>query len=278
MADKPDDKKMRHHTLESQAFSVDRYIDEEKPDPLQKRQMEGWTFEWQPLEEGNDNNSSDKPSSLMTLDFEPTHVLAGSLVWTGEHVVVTLQSRCYWRTSSDDDDGSLFFECTAAAEMVAELPGDKKEAKIAQKVRERLQQDDYIAKLLKCTKEGKEESRPLDLCQASVVTTDQTERLEERVHCNEVAAEAVRRAVYSTAPNGPIDVFEVVCSALPLLPFSHTQLAQRAKLRLLEDAMYDACENEAEEELVEDLKLEQQRNGGATGKEQPTQQNKKKKR
>jgi hypothetical protein len=34
-----------------------------------------------------------------------------------------------------------------------------------------------------------------------------------------------------------------------------TALADRAKLSLLEDAMYDACENEAEEEIVGELNI-----------------------
>jgi len=258
----------QHLLLKSNAFAdaLHCYIDEEKPDPLQKRQMEAWKLEWQPQQKMN-------PVEGSKLDFEPTNVVSGSLEWTGDHLVVTLKASCYWvGGNKEQSDGALFFQCWASARF-PDIDSDtpKKEAKIEQKMRERLQNDDYIAKLLRLGKNSKvldastvdqeeeeEEEPAMELCQASVKTGTATDaQLEERVYCNETAAEAIRRAVYSTAPNGPIDVFEFVCS-LPLLPTQSTTLASRAKLRLLEDAMYDACENEGEEELVQDLKLEQQ--------------------
>merc|ERR1719506_499809 len=35
----------------------------------------------------------------------------------------------------------------------------------------------------------------------------------------------------------------------------HCPLADRTKLRLLEDAMFDACEREGEEELIDELRI-----------------------
>lgn len=230
--------------------SVQRYIDEDKPDALQRKQMEAWQLEWKHTE----------PDSATSLSFEPTHALTGTLDIRGEFLVVTLSTECYWK--GDCTNGSLFFSCHASARFAtepergeAERSGalskkeSKKEAKIRLKMEERFRLDDYIVKLL---------GAPMELCQASVAM--RSNQLEERVHCSEVTAEAVRRAVFSTSES-PLDVFDLVCR-LPLLPgtahsVQHTTaLADRAKLRLLEDATYDACENDEEDEAVEVLKLD----------------------
>jgi hypothetical protein len=67
-----------------------------------------------------------------------------------------------------------------------------------------------------------------------------------------------------------LDVLEVVLS-LPFLPvvkhatvllskkkkkITTTALADRARLRLLEDAMCDACEQQGEEDMVQDLDIQ----------------------
>ena len=276
--------------LQTEAFveALHGYIDQEKPDQLQKRQMEGWKMVWRQQQQPQSQTASAAATTTKITEevgFEPTHAVAGTLEWAGDHVVLTLTSRCYWcsgnngKDDDDDDtkeeDGSLFFQCLVSARFVEISNNDtsKTEAKIRTQMRERLQRDDYIAKLLpqRSSKNRKEASsvaplqqQAVELCQASV-TSNGSNHLEERVYCNEAAAEAVRRALYSTSNNGPIDVFELVCS-LPLLPISTstnttasigttTKLANRAKLRLLEDAMYDACENEGEEELVQELRL-----------------------
>jgi hypothetical protein len=152
---------------------------------------------------------------------------------------------------------------------------------------DRLRSDDYISKLLvhnnnDINKEQQDyDSFPKnssnELCQASICVQEQNHQLEERVHVNEVVAEAIRRAVFSTA-DAPLDVFDILCR-FPLLPCQHqspdndrdagessqgtttttttTLLANRAKLRLLEDAMYDACENEEEEQVIDQLQIQE---------------------
>jgi hypothetical protein len=237
--------------------SVERYIDEDKPNTLQQKQMEAWRVEWK----------DELDAKNCELSFEPTHRLTGTLSLHGEYIVVNLASECYWQ--GDGTDGSLFFRCRASAHVQTDIDDAaartepsakdrKKEAKIRTKVIDRLRHDDYVGKLLL--------GEPLELCQAAIcMQSDNPEsQLEERVHCSEVTAEAIRRAVFSSAES-PLDIFDLVCR-LPLLPctayqslVSHTTvLADRAKLRLLEDATYDACENEAEDELVEELKLEKE--------------------
>ena len=86
---------------------------------------------------------------------------------------------------------------------------------------------------------------------------------------SEDICEAIKRAVWSSAES-PLDVFEMLVQ-LPLLPIvehasldpsknngqkmTTTPLANRAKLRLLEDAMCDACEKEGDNELLDDLQI-----------------------
>ena len=271
-----------HHQLDSENFvdAVRSYIDQEKPDPLQKRQMEGWKWIWKGNPSALLGPVADSSAGSDRLDFEPTDTLTGNLEWTGDHIVVTLKCSCYW-IGNDQDGGKLFFQCWAGARFLDDTSKtSRQEVNIQKKIRDRLLEDDYIAKLM-CRGSNHEkddhsndDAEPEDglheLCQASIKTgaitaqcceidNSNSSHLEERVFCNETTAEAIRRAVYSTGPNGPIDVFELVCS-LPLLPSRYTGLANRAKLRLLEDAMYDACENEGEEDLVQGLKLDQHQN------------------
>ena len=264
-----------HHSLDSESFldAVRRYIDQEKPDPLQKRQMENWKWVWH---DANDNSNEGPPATGLRprlLDFEPTNVTMGCLEWMGDIIVIFIRAQCYWM-GNERDGGSLFFRCWAGARF-ADLSDVRTEANIQKKMRERLRQDDYIAtKLFGSDRHRDDDDNHEDigqgqglheLCQVSIKTNNNDSnghcQLEERVFCNEETAEAIRRAIYSTAPNGPIDVFDIVCD-LPFLPVHLTGLAKRAKLRLLEDAMYDACENEGEEVLVQGLELDQQRHRG----------------
>lgn len=246
--------------------SVQRYIDEDKPNLLQQKQMEAWRMEWK------DDDNLDDVRNREDLPFKPTHALSGTLSLHGEYMVVTLASECYW--TGDRSDGSLFFQCHATASFPANPANNdaetgslskdqKKKAKIRNKVIDRMRHDDYIGKLLLHGSSDGDEPSTMELCQATIrVQSDNpVSQLEERVHCSEITADAIRRAVFATAES-PLDVFDLVCR-LPLLPstvyetmLSHTTaLADRAKLRLLEDATYDACENEAEDELVDDLTL-----------------------
>ena len=256
------DKTLIRVSLSNEAFekALLRYIDEQKPDPIQIKQIKRWTFHWQ---DDAEKTRLDEESS-----FIPTHAVSGELVVKGDYCAVTLSTESYWE--GDQQDGSLFFSCQATARFLAKSEVEnassktkeekRADSKIRRKMIERLRTDDYISKLLTATE-------PLELCQATVQLKkdDPEAQLQERVSCSETTAEAIRRAIFSTS-DAPIDVFDVVCS-MPILPCTFhnqvlsetTPLADRAKLRLLEDAMYDACENEGEEELVEELQLEAKR-------------------
>jgi len=204
---------------------------------------------------------------------------------------------------------SLHFRCTASAELIADnatgvvaSDGKKKkvdraEKKVRDKMLKRLRQDDYVRKLLKKKDAASgggvedDEGGGLLLCQADILFcggggggdkksagTSRTQQLEERVYTDEMACEAIRRCVWS-ATNDTIDVLDFVLQ-LPFLPRKSaatttatatitTPLADRAQLRMLEDAMYDACEKEGEDELVEGLEISQsQKKKAKTGTEQ----------
>jgi hypothetical protein len=161
--------------------------------------------------------------------------------------------------NNNDDDSS------------AAKKNDKAQDKIRTKMMARLREDSYISKHLLLLPQQKDDGKtpPVLWAQANI-QVDATD-LEERVHVSEDVSEAIKRAVWSSAET-PLDVIELVLN-LPCLPTtttdkSHimttTPLANRAKLRLLEDAMVDACEKEGEDDLIEDLKI-----SGKTKKEEP---------
>eukprot|EP00536_Pseudo-nitzschia_multiseries_P018991 jgi/Psemu1/293730/fgenesh1_pg.3545_\ len=109
----------------------------------------------------------------------------------------------------------------------------------------------------------------LCLARASIYVNASTFEMEERVDVTETVAETLRRALWSSAPSS-LDVVEVVL-ALPSLPCATTttttttksstsgkkttRLANRARLRMLEDAMLDECEKEGDERILEDLNI-----------------------
>lgn len=132
----------------------------------------------------------------------------------------------------------------------------------------------------------------ITLCEALIQRNRATQslELEERVNVDESILDGVRSAIYSHAEDN-LDVLELLLN-MPYLPriaggfifplcnnakgrggevgdpvsSSFTpddattmtiinELAQRAYLRLLEDAMFDACEKEGEDELLDDLTI-----------------------
>lgn len=208
--------------------ALDRHLDVSKPDPLALRQVQKWILEWTTKEDVND-------------------VRSGSLEIHGEHMVVTLSSKCTW---TSPDSGMLAFTLSARAQFQtkSEAKEAKKRDKVANKVRaeiiKHLRDDDYIKSLLEDKDVG------LVLCEAHIQMCPGNE-LEERVRVDDNVAEGVRRCIYSQS-EGTLSLMDLLVS-LPFLP--SVPLAQRAKLRLLEDAMVDACEKEGENELLEELTL-----------------------
>mmetsp|Transcript_507 Transcript_507/g.1018 ORF Transcript_507/g.1018 Transcript_507/m.1018 type:complete len:412 (-) Transcript_507:90-1325(-) len=127
--------------------------------------------------------------------------------------------------------------------------------------------------------ESVKSDRSLSASETSVGTPTTGGELEERVNVHEGTLEGIRMALFSHCDNN-LDVLELLLN-MPYFPrstksttlattmdksisesiytdatkHSMIMLAERAYLRLLEDAMFDACEREGEDELLDDLNI-----------------------
>jgi hypothetical protein len=307
-------------TLTTEAFqsALANYIDETKPDPIVKRQLESWTLTWENEEAETpaaaaaaaaavedlfgDNNDDNGDKDTSDLWRNLNHRLQGSLTIQGEYVSVKLQFGCAWKGFDDsnttaaaaaaaaaattttttkemtkkasNNNGILLYCCrVCSAKLVNPSDSvDKTERKIRQKMMQRLQQDSYISKLLALGSQKKSTDTPTfdpTLAKARIHVNETKFVLEERVDVSETVAEALRRALWSSAESS-LDMVEVLL-ALPALPGTNhqpknssnsqstttTPLANRAKLRMLEDAMVDECEKEGEGELIQELSIDE---------------------
>jgi hypothetical protein len=193
-------------------------------------------------------------------------------------------------SSKQHTDGMLLYSCRVHSakfsDRLTNNNDNKTERKIRQKMMQRLKKDSYLAKLLavgKSSSNNNSNINPQPSGAATHTTTvssldpvlakarihvDQTKHiLEERVDVSDMVAEALRRAVWSSSESS-LDLIELIM-ALPSLPGTRHQvnnkeyqcietspLADRAKLRLLEDAMLDECEKEGEGELIQELTID----------------------
>lgn len=236
--------------------AIEQYIDDNRPDPISVKQLRGWSLKWQDEEIERD-----------MLSFDPSHALHGTLQIGGDYMIVSLKVCCAWSDAkvASSKYGKLQFSCHASARFLGndELQSlsndDAKQEKIQNKIRskmiQRLSKDAYIAKLL-ATNKDKENGALLAQAKIKVEEND----LEERVDVSAEVTEAIKRAIWSSAET-PLDIIELILH-FPCLPTAAhktlsatTELANRAKLRLLEDAMVDACEQEGEDQILEDLDI-----------------------
>lgn len=279
---------MKEVALLSDQFekALDRYIDYHKPDPICRKQLEGWSLEWktQQIQPKTDEDASDTDSSSPGA----SHQLSGTLEIAGEYMVILLEVVSRWRhtgavagggSKAKQHYGEFLFSCHASARFLtkSELKKRKKqdkdagkskaEDKIRGKMVSRLREDDYISKLLSTSSDADEAEAPPSekqmLAQAKIQFSP--DDLEERVTTSENVCEGIKRAIWSSAES-PLDIVEVLLQ-FPFLPVTDLEssedttssLANRAKLRLLEDAMCDACEKEGEDELLDDLRISEKK-------------------
>lgn len=268
-----------YHKIEgnNQAFldALARYVDENKSDPLTKKQIEGWELSWE-----DQRASADNLFSSAEWSFSPTDVIQGKLVWKGEYTIAEIYALCCWEPSQNSEkasklpkEGSLYFSLRANLRFRTKYDKDqtestktrdekKSEDKIRSKMIQRLRDDKFIKQLLSDEKKfPKKSQESAVLCEAflKVYTPEnQSEpQFEERVDVTDNVAESIRRAVFSRAESS-LDVVDLLLN-LPILPCSIHKvvpcpLADRAKLRLLEDAMFDECERH-DDELIDDLTI-----------------------
>lgn len=248
-------------------LAVEKYLadNHNSLDPIGKRQIESWSFEWAKGAPKTKPSSSFQENQSLS---EKNHEHSGKLFWKSSNqenpFYMTLSSYCFWTETS------LEWTCYARTD-VANPPTEPKAKKIFKRLRDRLGKDDYISKLFtdhvrKKPNDADDESTSdgVILAQASIKTPESG--LEERVFTDPDIAEGIRRVIWNSSID-PIDVLEFVIQYLPLLPGKRTysemietsKLADRAVLRLLEDAMCDACDREGEEELVKELHIQKKR-------------------
>jgi len=241
--------------------SLKNYIDYNKPDPIARRQLESWKLNWSANTSGDEKDTGVEP-----VKWSPKNSIAGTLEIRGDYVAVSLEMECIWAdgdAAKDGavEDGRLSYTCRLKSGECIEKKDkeEKTERKIRKKMVFRLRQDSYIAKLLRL-EGGKKSSTKLCLAQASIYVNASKFEMEERVDVSEIAAETLRRALWSSTTSS-LDIVDVIL-ALPSLPCrstdsvtTTTRLANRAKLRLLEDAMLDECEREGDDQLIDDLTI-----------------------
>mmetsp|Transcript_25006 Transcript_25006/g.54826 ORF Transcript_25006/g.54826 Transcript_25006/m.54826 type:complete len:311 (+) Transcript_25006:149-1081(+) len=272
--------------------AVNNYIDYNKPDPIAQRQLESWKMSWS---EDNNDRGGQSSSSIniandekKAVDWRPKNAIEGTLEICGDYVAVTIRMECFWAdgdSAENDDkteDGRLSFTCNViSGRLIDKKDGEEKsERKIRKKMVARLGQDSYISKLL-AGEDGAanatQQQQQFCLAQASIYVNATKFEMEERVDVSETVAETLRRSLWSSTPS-PLDMVEVIL-AMPYLPCRSagkkktatktTRLANRAKLRLLEDAMLDECEKEGEDQIIEDLNIS---NGTVPSKEDRNEQ------
>ena len=170
---------------------------------------------------------------------------------------------------------------------------DRKDRSVNRKLRsgmiKRLSADPFILKLLP-DKEKESTNIPADgilLCEVLIQQNNYNTRnntfnnikCEERVNVNSESIEGVRNAILSHWEDN-LDVLEMLLN-MPYLPRCRVSdsenkdqedvlnsLSGRAFLRLLEDAMFDACEKEGEDEMLDDLNISDGKDGGTPGEDQ----------
>ena len=236
--------------------ALHRYMEDTKPDPLARKQVEGWSLEWK-----------DQVLQIST-----------------STAILSIFPHVEWTWDEKGKRGSMDFNLKASAKFLTKSQlksqknaesesKDRKEERASQKILagmvNRLRKDDYIQKLLV------EEKEPPSICTATIMIEHNSE-LEERVHIQDDIMEAIRRLIFSQAES-PISVVEFLVS-LPYL--SMNPLGHRIKLRLLEDAMVDECDREGENELLDELNLNETRGteGDDSDSEGETPKPKRKKR
>jgi len=307
------------------------YLDESKPDPLARRQIENVIVQWEQSTDtsstaadllaasSTESSSSDASSDTRGNGGAETKRIDGRLTLIGEYMSVTLDANCKWtwlpshclddsvttnagaslsfrlsvssasfipltqykrlqkerdkRASSNQSDGD---NCVRESDANADRKQQKAQAKVRSRMVDRLKKDPYVKKLLDTASAtsslsisdngGDIARKQITLFAAEIHQSfdsrGKVEDMEERVDINEDGVEGVRRAMFSQLEDNT-SVVELLLS-LPFLPKDvetkqdnghpiELQLGHRAVLRLLEDAMVDACEKEGEDEMLDDL-------------------------
>jgi hypothetical protein len=306
--------------------AMERYIDDDKPDVIRRRQIESWTFAWQPDDHGHDadmmaeDDDDDAPVATTTTTTGGTATtkstlsnnqpppppqkgirrqrrkrIAGTLTWTGEYVRIQLHCTSTWQEEEEQDKagedgkgsdmnnnaaaGTRFIaKCSVTKTILRDDLVDAQQVKLQTKLVQRWKQQQEVGGTNAATSSSMlllDHPDPVELFEVSIILGSSSE---ERGYWHEAACAAIQTILYTTADSS-LEVFEFIIRYLPMvLPRSTapgttgtndddslnqttttTQLADRAVLRLLEDATYDACaaeDSDTAEESLADLGLQ----------------------
>jgi hypothetical protein len=279
--------------------AVERYIDEDKPDTLRQRQIESWRFAWRDDDvDAADPATTDTSASTDALLFVPDHCISGTLTWTGEYVTIQFHCSSYWKEEEQqpppgegkkngkknepqeqqkDDGGGRFVAKCHVAQATLRDDLSKEQLKVQQKLSKRWKKDAAVSALFATGAVTDGPPIVVELFDVSIVVAPQSSDNEQRSYWNENCCAALRTILYTTAESS-LEVFELIVRYLPTVIMSHhpptttsgssssqattttiTKLADRAILRLLEDATYDACaaeDSDTAEESLEELHLD----------------------
>ena len=270
--------------------AIARHLDGSKPDPLVKGQINSLHVNWEEHASSGSSGDSDDAADTSSSNYL-TSSFRGTLTLSSEYISIAIHVTCYWKkklpdgqqqkqsvknTDGDGDDviseakifqEEFYIKMNACARCCEHK--ELKSKKLRAGMMSRLQSDHYIKRLFHGDTEG------ATLCEALIQQNLQTDRngneLEERVNVEEGTLQGIKNAIFSQCEDN-LDVLELLLN-MPYLPRSSSssssldddketmsnqwqcKLADRAYLRLLEDAMFDACEKEGEDELLDDLKL-----------------------
>ena len=213
-------------------------------DTLARSQIDNLQVVWRDAEANQ--TSIDQTSDRTIVD--------GVLSLSSKYITICIQAR----VETDDSERRLNFMLNVNALLVEGKKEKGKGARLRAGMIERLKADRLVSRLLSTSKT----TPPLTLCEALIHQSEEgSGELEERVNVEDNVLEGIRTAILSQLESN-LDVLELLLG-LPYLPRHCTsnvdiaKLANRAYLRLLEDGMFDACEREGEDDLLDDLQISQ---------------------
>jgi hypothetical protein len=211
------------------------YIDESKPDPLVKRQIENIIIlEWASQTEQQEGTAD--AADATSKPKAETKRLCGTLTLYGDYMAVTISSYCSWawRPYAEEAGGcaiaTLSFRLAASAKFIPQSQHkrlqterlkrqgddqspkvDRKEQRAHTKIRagmiDRLQKDYYIKRLLapldvdSKVSDQTQQQHTSTICEAEIKESfgsdGKRKELEERVDVSEDTLEGIRRAILS---------------------------------------------------------------------------------
>jgi hypothetical protein len=141
---------------------LQQYIENEKPDLLQKKQLESWNMTWTNDDDyTNDETDTNtniegwddflQQSKSVAADVDTTiYIVSGTLQIVTEYMIVYIITKCYWK--GDINNGSIRFTCHVGTQPFSNTDTDTgntgNSIKSKQSMIHRLCSDEYIQKIL----------------------------------------------------------------------------------------------------------------------------------